>query len=334
MSREAALVRCWYGRGIGCRLLIPLAFLFAFAAWLRRLSYRLGWLGTARLPVPVMVVGNITVGGTGKTPLVIWLAERLRARGYRPGIVSRGYAADGKAARAVGPDSSPAEVGDEPVLLARRSGCPVWVGRRRVEAAQGLLAAHPEVDVIVADDGLQHYALGRDIELVVVDGKRRFGNGWRLPAGPLREPVGRLREVDAVVVNGGSFRATEATCFDMELAAARFHALHAPERVVAADHFRGRIVHAVAGIGNPQRFFDTLAALGLSVVPHPYPDHHVFTAGDLPEGTVAMTEKDAVKCTALDHPDAWVLAVDGRVPEGLEKLILDKLDALHGHQAA
>jgi tetraacyldisaccharide 4'-kinase len=336
LSLEAGLVRCWYGRSAGCRWLIPLSALFSLLSYLRRALYRWGWLPVARLPVPVIVVGNITVGGTGKTPLVIWLAERLRAHGYRPGIVSRGYAAQAEQTEAVDAGSDPARAGDEPVLIARRSGCPVRVGRRRAEAARALIAAHPEIDVILSDDGLQHYALGRDVEVAVVDGQRRFGNGWPLPAGPLREPVARLREADAVVVNGesGDWLPTDCPVYAMQLTGTRFHALHARETTVAADHFAGRSVHAVAGIGNPQRFFDALAALGLNFVPHPFPDHHAYSASDLPAGTVVMTEKDAVKCVSFAHADTWVLAVDARVQDGLERYLLDKLEMRHGQQAA
>lgn len=332
MNLQAGLLRCWYGRG--CVWLVPLSWLFALVASLRRALYRRGWLAVARLPVPVIVVGNITVGGTGKTPLVIWLAERLRAHGYRPGVVSRGYAAEAETSRPVDADSDPALVGDEPVLIARRSGCPVRVGRQRTEAARALLAEHPEVDVILADDGLQHYALGRDIEIAVVDGQRRFGNGRLLPAGPLREPPARLREVDAVVVNGGDWRPSDCPAYDMSLEGTCLNALNEPGRTATAAQFAGRQVHALAGIGNPQRFFDTLTALGLDIIPHPFPDHHAYQPADLPDGTLVMTEKDAVKCVAFDHPDAWVLVVDARVQDGLERLLLDKLETCHGQQAA
>lgn len=322
----AQLTRCWYRSCPWRFLLAPLSLVFLIALTLRRWAYRLGWLRVARLPVPVVVVGNIAVGGTGKTPLVIWLAERLRQAGYSPGIVSRGHGGRAKTATPVQPDSDPATVGDEPVLLARRSACPVWVGRRRAEVAQRLLAFHPEVDIILADDGLQHYALGRDVELVVVDGERGFGNGWLLPAGPLREPRRRLAAVDAVVVNGGqALPDLPAPQFGMRLVGERFRQLGRPETTVDAGHFAGRVVQAVAGIGNPERFFGKLRRLGIQIVGHALPDHHRYDVSDIPAGTVLMTEKDAVKCARFDLPDAWVLAVDAEVAPGLEKIIIERI---------
>jgi len=327
------LARCWYRSCPWRFLLVPLSLVFLVVTSMRRWAYRSGWLRIARLSVPVVVVGNITAGGTGKTPLVIWLAERLKRAGYRPGIVSRGYGGRSKAATPVRPDSDPAAVGDEPVLLARRTACPVWVGRGRVEAAQQLLAFHPEVDVILADDGLQHYALGRDVEVVVIDGERGFGNGWLLPAGPLREPRSRLRAVDAVVVNGGQALAQiPAPQFAMALVGDRFWRLGQPESSVGAGCFAGRVVQAVAGIGNPERFFRKLRQLGIQIEAHARPDHHRYDVSDIPAGTVLMTEKDAVKCAGFDLPDAWALAVDAELAPGLEKNILERISR-YGHQA-
>ncbi|TCS73969.1 lipid-A-disaccharide kinase [Sulfuritortus calidifontis] len=329
------LVRCWYRPCPWRYLLTPVSLLFFLAVWLRRLAYRAGWLGVERLPVPVVVVGNIAVGGTGKTPLTIWLAEQLRQAGWHPGIVSRGYGGRRRDAAPVQPDSDPEDVGDEPVLLAQRTGCPVWVGRRRAEAARQLLAFHPEVDVILADDGLQHYALARDVELVVVDGERGFGNGWLLPAGPLREPRSRLDSVTAVVVNGGQILADlAAPQFAMTLSGRRFWRLGAPQTVVEAGHFAGRAVEAVAGIGNPARFFRTLADLGIRAQPHALPDHHRYRPQDLPAGTVLMTEKDAVKCAAFEPADAWVLRIDAEVGAGLKNIILEKIGSPDGRQTA
>ena len=326
------LARCWYRACPWRFLLAPFSLIFLALLALRHWAYRLGWLRVTRMPVPVVVVGNITAGGTGKTPLVIWLVERLRQAGYCPGIVSRGYGGRTKAAAPVRPDSDPAAVGDEPVLLAQRCACPVWVGRRRVEAAQRLLAFHPEVDVILSDDGLQHHALGRDIELVAVDGERGFGNGWLLPAGPLREPRARLRSVDAIVVNGGQNLARmPAPQFGMVLAASRFWKLGQPELAVEPARFAGRVVQAVAGIGNPERFFDTLRQFGIRAEPHALSDHHRYRAADIPAGTVLMTEKDAVKCAGFGLPDAWALAVDAEVGPGLEKMILERMKR-HGQQ--
>jgi tetraacyldisaccharide 4'-kinase len=287
------------------------------------------------MPVPVIVVGNITVGGTGKTPLVIWLVKMLSGHGYCPGVVSRGYGARSAGARSVDANSDPVRLGDEPVLLARRIRCPIWIGADRSEAALRLLEHHPEVNVIVADDGLQHYALARDVEIAVLDGQRFFGNGFFLPAGPLRESVGRLEEVDAVVINGGNGVAKHRRpIYSMTLEGQSFTNLTDPDRHEAMAYFLGRPVHALAGIGNPERFFGGLTEMGMTVVRHSFPDHYTYRQEDLPEGTLVMTEKDAVKCAAFTHPDAWVFAVDARMQDGLERLILNKLESKHGQQTA
>lgn len=329
MSLQDSLLRCWYSRRGWCHLLVPFSLLFAALAWLRRRYH--AWRPPQSLPAPVIVVGNLSVGGTGKTPLTLWLVERLRAAGHRPGVISRGYGASGKSPSEVRPDSDPAVVGDEPLLIARRGQCPVWVGRRRSEAGAALLAAHPEVDVIVSDDGLQHYALARDMEIVVIDGRRGFGNGLLLPAGPLREGRSRLAGVDAVVVNGDELAdLTGANVFTMHLQGSRLYSLSDPAHSVTPDHFADRAVHAVAAIGHPGRFFETLGRLGITVMPHAFPDHHRFRREDLPSGTVIMTEKDAVKCAAFAGADMWVLAVDAAVSDGLEQRILAKLKERNG----
>lgn len=330
------LVHAWYARrpGLLAWSLSPLAGLFALLAGVRRLAYRRGWRRVERLPVPVIVVGNITVGGSGKTPLTIALVDLLRAAGWRPGVVSRGYGGDLAGPAPVLPDSDAARVGDEPVLIARRAACPVWIGRRRAEAGRALLARHPDVDVLVADDGLQHYALARDVEIAVLDAERGVGNGWRLPAGPLREPVGRLWEVDAVVGNGGAVCLPGLRTYPMRLAATEFWNLRDPLRRVPAAHFHGRAVAAVAGIGHPARFFSTLAALGIQASPHPFPDHHRYRPGDLPEGTVLMTEKDAAKCRAWASGDCWALGVDAILDNEFTALLIAKLKATHGPQTA
>lgn len=324
--------------------LLPLSVLFAAVAALRRHAYRTGVLASERVGVPVIVVGNITVGGTGKTPLVLWLAEALRRRGRHPGIVSRGYGARTRVPRAVRPEDAPDVAGDEPLLLARRSGAPVWIGRDRVAAARALLAAHPECDLLISDDGLQHYRLRRDAEIAVIDG-RGAGNGWRLPAGPLREPLARLAAVDALVVNGERLppdlaEAPPVPAFSMKLAGDRFRRLGDPAQVCGPEAFAGLRVHALAGIGHPQRFFDHLAAMGLPIVPHAFPDHHAYAAQDLEiagADALLMTEKDAVKCAAFAPSNAWVLPVEARLaPLGsggpsrsggdLVELVLGKID--------
>ena len=318
-------------------LLLPLHLLFVFLSAQARRRAR-----PQRLPVPVVVVGNLTVGGAGKTPLTLWLARSLAARGWRPGIVSRGYGREGEGVRAVRADSLAAEVGDEPLLLARRSGLPVFVGRDRVAAAHALLAAHPATDLILCDDGLQHTRLARDVELAVFDG-RGAGNGWRLPLGPLREPVRRLLTVDVVIGNFSAGAGDDLPgvtlppgkpLFPMRLRPGRFERLDRPGQVADAEYFRGRRLHALAGIGDPPRFFATLAALGLEATPHPFPDHHAYQAADLAfaaDDILLMTDKEAVKCSALVPGEAWFLPVEAELPPALIELVEEKL---RGRQAA
>lgn len=326
--------RHWYRLSWLSIALLPLAGLFRSISATRRLAYRAGLLPSHDAGVPVIVVGNITAGGTGKTPLVIWLCAFLQSRGFRPGIVSRGYGGSGET-RAVTPDTDPADAGEEPVLLATRTGCPVWIGAHRAQAARQLLATNPGCNVIISDDGLQHYALRRDFEIAVVDGARGLGNGLPIPSGPLREPAGRLQRVDAVVVNGDA-----ATQFPrahaMSLQGATLRRLTDPGVVRDAAGFRGQAVHAVAGIGNPGRFFAHLRRLGLEVTEHPFPDHHAFTPADLEFGdgrAVIMTEKDAIKCRRFGREHHWVLAVEAQVVPALGERILEKLKPPHGFQA-
>ncbi len=341
----AAVTRCWYGfGGFGCRLssllALPFAWLHGGVAAARRWAYRAGLRRVERLPVPVIVVGNITVGGTGKTPLTLLLAHWLREAGYRPGIISRGHGGSARRPMPVRADSDVALVGDEPLLLARRAHCPVCIGRARVEAARLLLALHPEVDVLLADDGLQHYALARDCEIVVVDAARGFGNRRLLPAGPLREPVRRLRTVDAVVLNGDGDAAsmpagmTGRPLFRMTLAGTRFVNVRDPGRVIGVAELPAQGLNAIAGIGHPERFFARLSALGLRFAAHAFPDHHVYRAEELPTGTVLMTEKDAVKCARFERDDLWYLAVDASVDAGLNRVVSQRLKAIDGPQAA
>jgi tetraacyldisaccharide 4'-kinase len=321
------LERQWYRRSLWTVALLPFGVLFSALSTLRRAAYRFGWLKSERLPVALIVVGNITVGGSGKTPLVLWLVKWLKQHGCRPGIVSRGYGGSADAPMRAAPDGDAALVGDEPLLLARRGDCPVWIGRDRVAAGRALLAAHPECNVIVGDDGLQHYRLHRDVEIAVVDGQRRFGNGCLLPAGPLREGVGRLREVDAVVVNGDETVVLPGAVFYMRLQGAVLRNLRSGASV-DAKMFQGSKLHAVAGIGNPERFFDHLRGLGLVFEAHAFPDHHAFVAGDLnwdDADAILMTEKDAVKCAAFASDRHWMLAVEAEVDPGLGQLVLNKL---------
>lgn len=329
-SAEGFLNAAWRERGVAACLLWPFSLAFIALAGLRRLAYRSGLKSSIRLPVPVIVVGNITVGGSGKTPLVIALVNRLLAAGRRPGILSRGYRGSGWAGE-VAASADTAVVGDEPLLLARRTDVPVFVGADRAATGLAMLAAHPDVDVIVCDDGLQHYGLQRDIEVAVFDG-RGIGNGWRLPAGPLREAVVRLREVDAVVLNGAAVPPAptfDTPVFSASLVAGEFHALHnSSQRVTAAD-LKGLRLHAVAGIADPGRFFATLTGMGLGFVPHPFPDHHAYSAADLDvEGDALLaTEKDAVKFSRLNlRLPVWVLPVDLELPAEFFALVLEKLN--------
>ena len=300
---------------------------------LRRALYRTGVLHSYRVPVPVVVVGNITAGGTGKTPLVLWICDFLRERGYEPGIVSRGYGGSGET-MAVRGGSAPEIAGDEPVLLAQRSGCPVWIGRSRVAAAHALIAANPRCNVIVSDDGLQHYGLRRDVEIAVLDGSRATGNGLPLPSGPLRESIARLAEVDAVVMTGDGFTSAEGTrTYAMRLDGSVFRNLLNPAFRQDAGAFLGGQTHAIAGIGNPARFFDHLQRLGLSFVAHAFPDHHVYSQADLEfvkADAIIMTEKDAIKCIRFARENHWVLPVDAHVDAALGTLILDKLRTWNG----
>jgi tetraacyldisaccharide 4'-kinase len=323
-SAAQRLTELWYSEPARPSLLQPLAWAYGAALGLRRRAYCSGWLRTHSAGKPVVVVGNLTVGGTGKTPLTIWLARELSARGLRVGIVSRGYGGTGSTSpRLVDAQGQWRDFGDEALILARRSGCPTVVAVDRVAAARTLAARG--VDVIVADDGLQHLRLARDCEIVVIDGARGFGNGRLLPAGPLREGPGRLARADAVVVNGTAGQVSLAppmpagTAFAMVLRATeavRLDGLEAPRPIAS---FRGERVHAVAGVGNPARFFATLRGFGLTLIEHPFPDHHPFAAAELAFGDelpVLMTEKDAVKCAAFANPRLWYVPVAAQLPAG------------------
>jgi len=315
-------------------LLLPMGLLFYAVAALRRFAYRAGWLESQRLPVPVVVIGNILAGGAGKTPLTLWLAERLVAAGRKPGIVSRGYGRRGNDVRKVGAGGTAAEVGDEPLLLARRSGCPVFVGPDRAAAGRALLASHPECDVLLCDDGLQHYALARDVEIAVLD-RRGLMNGWPLPAGPLREPAARLAAVDAVVLHETAMH-TAAPVFRMRLIGGRFYRLDAPGITCTPTELVGMRLHAFAGIGDPQRFFAHLATLGLHCECHAFPDHYRYRAGDLDFSGDALltTEKDAIKCVGLAVQPIWVLPVSAEIEPDLARFVLDLLEKTDGPPTA
>jgi tetraacyldisaccharide 4'-kinase len=367
-----SLARDWWLPRLTVRtaLLLPVSWIFAVAAGLRRMLYRCGLLRSVRIAVPVIVVGNLTVGGSGKTPLVIALVLALRAAGYRPGVISRGYGGAHDAARAapleVAPDfdsdpgsasptpasgsahaGDPAYTGDEPLLIRRRTGAPVFVGADRPRAALALLAAHPDVNLVISDDGLQHSALARDIEIAVFD-SRGAGNGHLLPAGPLREPLARAAGLTALVHNGSQDIAAKIGSHQgfpawhaMQIESLSAYHLVNPTQTCAPVELGSRGMHgkpgalaAVAGIGDPARFFNALRALGLTIGEHPFPDHHALTREDLATigaDTIVMTEKDALKCTAFNDARIWVLPIEARIDSALTNLILEKL---RGRQAA
>ena len=305
----------WYEDHFIGAALMPLGFLFSDVVKFRKFLYRMGVLRRHKLSVPVIIVGNITVGGTGKTPLTIWLANLLQEAGYNPGIISRGYG--GKAEnwpQRVTIASDSADVGDEALLMVKQTGCPIAVGPIRVDAAK-LLISEAACNIIISDDGLQHYALNRDIEIAVVDGERRFGNGYCLPAGPLREPIERLRSVDFVIVNGEAYEENELA---MRLIGEELVNCQTGD-IKNLQDFKGVECHALAGIGNPKRFFKVLESAGIPCKAHSFPDHHQYQANEIVFGDdkpVLMTEKDAVKCTGFASAQHWYLPVKA-VPEPL-----------------
>jgi len=317
------LERVWFAGGWGGFVLWPLSALFAVIVAVRRFGYRHGWFASLAPGCPVVVVGNLTVGGSGKTPFVAWLANALTDRGLRVGIVSRGYGGTATSPTRVSRDSDPRVVGDEPLLLARRTSARVVVGRDRVLAARSLAG---EVDLVLADDGLQHYRLRRNLEIAIVDGRRRFGNGRLLPAGPMREPPSRLASVDFVVVNGADAAPGEIA---MHLLPSGVVGLVDGRRTPLAD-YAGREVHAVAGIGDPARFFATLRSAGVRPVEHPLPDHAPLEASRLTFGDdlpVLMTEKDAVKCDGFRLPRAAYVEVSAQLePAAGEALVARVLE--------
>lgn len=319
VPKRGGIPRFWLTGGLPATLLAPLGAAMALVATVRRGLYRRGLLRSQRLPVPVIVVGNIFVGGTGKTPLVVWLCARLQALGRRPGIVLRGYGGQAEHwPQRVRPDSDPLLVGDEAVLLARRTGVPVAAGPARPAAAALLL--EEGCDVIVSDDGLQHYALARDLEIAVIDAARGLGNGRCLPAGPLREPIRRLDTVDLVIANGGD---SPLTPYSFRLVPEPLRPLE-PGQGVPPD--KGP-VHAIAGIGNPTRFFEQLRALGFSPIEHAFPDHHRYRPEELAfddDLPILMTEKDAVKVSGGAAGRGWMLPVRAE----LAPAACEALDAL------
>ena len=311
----------WYKDHFIGTWLMPFSFIFTDVTKFRRWLYKKGFKPVEKLPVPVIIVGNITLGGTGKTPLVIYLVEQLKSAGFKPGVISRGYGGKSESWPVrVTADSDAALIGDEPLLIARQTRCPVAVGPIRADSARMLLE-NSTIDVIVSDDGLQHYALHRDIEIIVIDGVRRFGNNFCLPSGPLREPQERIQEVDFVVCNGGDPEENEIL---MQLEGKYAVNMQTQERKPLAE-FRDLNCHAMAGIGNPQRFFDLLEKQGITCQTHAFPDHYAYTVKDIffkAAQAIFMTEKDAVKCSSFASAQHWNVPVQATFDDGfMENLV-------------
>lgn len=329
MAFSDRLLEAWYKGHPLLGLLAPLEALYRRVVRGKRQRFLRGEGEIYRAPVPVLVVGNITVGGTGKTPLILFLIEHCRQRGIRVGVVSRGYGATPpQLPWRVKADQAASEAGDEPLLIVQRTGVPLMIDPDRSQAVRALLDAEP-LDLILCDDGLQHYRLARDLELVLIDATRRLGNRRCLPAGPLREPAERLAEVDAVLYNGAGADRDDGFGFSLQPSA--LVNLLTGERC-ALDHFpAGQQLHAVAGIGNPQRFFNTLQGLNWQPLPHPFADHAQFSAEALsfsPDLPLVMTEKDAVKCRSFAKAHWWYLAVDAQPSPAFVRWLDDQLSRL------
>jgi tetraacyldisaccharide 4'-kinase len=328
-SFSAWIAESWYKDSLISLCLSPLSLIYEGVVRLRKKLYALGILQKCRLPVPVIVVGNLTVGGTGKTPLIIWLARFLKEEGYKPGIISRGYGGQSQHwPQWVDSNSDPKAVGDEAKLIANLTGCPMTVAPLRAAAGKMLLD-RACCNIILSDDGLQHYALERDIEIAVIDGTRRFGNGYCLPSGPLREPITRLNEVDAVIVNGEKSAENE---FSMHLQGDTAVNLMTGEEKSLRE-FAGFPCHALAGIGNPERFFKQLALSGLTCQTHAFPDHYSYRCEDIEFGDdwpVLMTDKDAVKCRAFAGNQHWRIPVVAVPEPAFSERLLNLLREKHG----
>lgn len=324
MAISDRLLQAWYAGHPLLALLRPLECLYRRVVDGKRARFVAGQGDIYRAPVPIVVVGNITVGGTGKTPMILWLIEHCQRKGLRVGVVSRGYGAKpGQFPWRVTADQPAAQAGDEPLLIVQRTGVPLMIDPDRSRAVKTLLATEP-LDVILSDDGLQHYRLARDLELVLIDNARGLGNGRCLPAGPLREPVERLSSVDAVLYNGALTDPQPGFAFQLQPTA--LINVRTGERQ-PLDYFPcGQALHAVAGIGNPQRFFNTLETLHWRPIGHAFADHAPYSAEILkfkPDLPLVMTEKDAVKCRDFAAPNWWYLAVDA-VPSEAFALWLDQ----------
>jgi tetraacyldisaccharide 4'-kinase len=319
MAFADRIQRHWRSVSVVSVALIPLSFIYWGVIKLRQTAYRLGLLRVHRFRTPVVVVGNLTVGGTGKTPFAIALAEQLKQRGWSPGIVSRGYQGEACDGELVPAGGDPRRFGDEPVLAAQKTGLPVAVARRRAHGVERLLKE--SVDVVISDDGLQHHSMGRSAEIAIIDGVEGFGNGFLLPAGPLREPAARVKSVDIRVRRGGEAGPGE---YGMDVSLGMVRNLKTGEEASLRE-FRGESLAAVAGIHRPARFFQLLKVYGLTISEHPFPDHHQFVSEDLPANcTVLMTEKDAVKCARFADNRCWAVTQVTKIPEAL----IDELERI------
>jgi tetraacyldisaccharide 4'-kinase len=343
MSLQQWVQNNWQQKNSIFAILKPLSWLFGGVVKLRQTAYKRGWVESLGVDLPVIVVGNISVGGTGKTPVVMWLAQQLKAQGYRPGIISRGFGGSGQI-QTVLPTSTAKTVGDEPLMIAQRTGYPMMVGQNRAAVANAMRRFYPMCNVLICDDGLQHYQLKRDVELAVVDATRGLGNGDLLPAGPLREPASRLQTVDAVIINGQFNLETNmdstrlplgaTPSFGMQMVGEDFVNLTDTQLTVKAEFFAGKNIKAIAGIGNPSRFFAQLTQLGLQFGPIIFDDHHAYTAQELEKlnaDVIVMTEKDAVKCQVFARENMWMLPVEAEISSDLTDLdLIDLITAKIG----
>ncbi|MCW9025557.1 MAG: tetraacyldisaccharide 4'-kinase [Gammaproteobacteria bacterium] len=325
MSVARTLYNIWYNKSGVTILLRPLTWLYLLIIFVRRLFYKIHIFRSIKLPVPVIVVGNLTVGGTGKTPVVIYIANLLKRSGYSPGIISRGYGGKAKKwPQQVRPDCDPVMVGDEAIVISRRTQCPMSVGPDRAETGR-MLHEHSHCDVIISDDGLQHYKLRRDVEIVLIDGMRRFGNGFCLPAGPLREPVSRKDQADFVITNG----IAGYNEYSMEYRGNVAVNLLDESRHMNLDEFGDELVHLIAGVGNPDRFFEQMRNKGLNISEHAFTDHHLFAEDDLTfndEFPILMTEKDAVKCHRFAKENMWYLPIEIHMDNDFDMQLLNLLE--------
>ncbi len=309
-------------------LLLPLSGLYCLVTVIRRKLYQLNIKKSFSAQVPVIVIGNIVVGGSGKTPLLISLCDYVSSKGFKPGVVSRGYGGSVTGIKQVSSDDMAEQVGDEPLMISQRTNVPVVVGADRVSAINYLLTNN-QCDIVFSDDGLQHYRMRRDLEIAVIDADRKFGNGFCLPAGPLREPVSRLKEVDLVVYNGGNINNPAEYSYRLQIAGLK--PLNGEHSRALSSFATNMTIHAVAGIGHPARFFNQLTNSGLNIIEHAFQDHHQYQQHDFSgwhTDCIIMTEKDAVKCRHLILPDAWIVIVNAEWSDTLEAQLDSKLLAL------